>query len=259
MCTRISRRGQRRANWTVAIAILVLIAGRPLCAQDKATTKEPVVNEPVLKISACADFEITGRGDAAAWERTAWVPLQRRPNGTHDYEARFKMLYSEKGIYVLFDGTDKILTATLREDFLDLWTEDVFECFFWTDEKYPIYFEYEISPLGRELPILIPNLDGTFLGWRPWHYDGERKTHTRVTATGGPQESHAQVSGWRAEIFFPYALFKPLGNVPPKPGTRWRANFYRVDYDDGHTTAWDWARVGPSFHEFRKFGTIVFQ
>jgi hypothetical protein len=50
----------------------------------------------------------------------------------------------------------------------------------------------------------------------------------------------------------------PLGNVPPKAGTRWRANFYRVDYDDRAETSWDWARVGPSFHEFRKFGTLVF-
>jgi hypothetical protein len=48
-------------------------------------------------------------------------------------------------------------------------------------------------------------------------------------------------------------------NVPPKPGTRWRANFYRMDYDGGQTTSFDWARVGPSFHEFRKFGTLIFE
>jgi hypothetical protein len=29
-----------------------------------------------------------------------------------------------------------------------------------------------------------------------------------------------------------------------------------MDYDDGKKTSWDWARVGPSFHEFQKFGTI---
>ena len=136
--------------------------------------------------------------------------------------------------------------------------EDVFECFFWTQEDQPLYFEYEISPLGYELPILIPNLDGKFLGWRPWHYEGERKTLKAVVAFDGEPKPHANVSGWRAEVFFPYDLFKPLGNVPPQPGTRWRANFYRVDYDDGQTTGWDWARVGPSFHEFRNFGTIVF-
>jgi hypothetical protein len=245
---------------TVIVLSFVLGVGcLRLFAQDTTATKEPGMNEPVIKVGACADFEVTGRGDAAQWERADWVPLHKRPNGPHDYTARFKMLYSDKGIYVLFDGTDKTLTATLQEDFLDLWTEDVFECFFWTAEQHPIYFEYEISPLGHELPILVPNVDGKFLGWRPWHYEGARRTRTAVVAFDGPRQPHAQVSGWRAEVFFPYDLLKPLGNVPPKPGARWRANFYRVDYDDGHTTAWDWARVGPSFHEFRKFGTLVFE
>jgi hypothetical protein len=76
---------------------------------------------------------------------------------------------------------------------------------------------------------------------------------------GGAKKSGASVEGWTAEIFVPYSLLTPLGNVPPKPGTRWRANFYRVDYDDGQNTAWDWARVGPSFHEYEKFGTLVFE
>jgi hypothetical protein len=51
---------------------------------------------------------------------------------------------------------------------------------------------------------------------------------------------------------------RPLQNVPPKPGTRWRANFYRMDHDDGKTTQWEWARVGPSFHEFQKYGELTF-
>jgi hypothetical protein len=53
-------------------------------------------------------------------------------------------------------------------------------------------------------------------------------------------------------------LLKPLGNVPATQGSRWRANFYRMDYDDGKKTAWDWARVGTSFHEYQKFGTLIF-
>ena len=81
-----------------------------------------------------------------------------------------------------------------------------------------------------------------------------------ATATiGGSKQSGARVKGWTAEVFTPYELLKPLQNVPPKPGTRWRANFYRVDYDDGKSTSWDWTRVGPSFHEFKNYGTLVFE
>jgi hypothetical protein len=168
------------------------------------------------------------------------------------------MLYSKTGLYFLMEATDGKLTAAMSEDFMHLWTEDVFEVFLWTDEKYPVYFEYEISPLNRELPILVPNFGGQFLGWRPWDYEGDRRTRKATTVIGGPKQSNATIQGWRAEFFMPYALLRPLQNVPPKPGTRWRGNFYRMDYDDGKRTQWEWAPVGKTFHEFEKFGDLVF-
>lgn len=212
-----------------------------------------------MRVKPTEDFELTGDGSAKAWEQATWVPLHRRSADGLKYETRFKVLYSPKGLYVLMDSTDKKLTATFKEDFQNLWTEDVFEVFLWTDPRDSLYFEYEISPLGRELPILVPNNDGKFLGWLPWHYEGNRKIRKATSATGGAVKSGGEVTGWKAEIFIPYELLAPLRNVPPKPGTRWRANFYRMDYDDGKQTSWDWSRVGPSFHEYQKFGTLVFE
>jgi hypothetical protein len=213
---------------------------------------------PQLSVKPTDDFEVTGTGDNAAWKAVEWTALQRRQADGHPYDARFKVLYSKTGIYFLMEGTDRKLTATLTEDFAHLWTEDVFEVFLWPDERYPVYFEYEISPLNHELPILIPNFGGQFLGWRPWDYEKDRKTRTATSIIGGPKQSNASIQGWRAEFVIPYALLRPLQNVPPKPGTKWRANFYRMDHDDGTTTQWDWARVGPSFHEFEKFGVLEF-
>lgn len=214
---------------------------------------------PKTTVKRAEDFTVNGKGDAKAWEKAEWVSLNKRPDGQHDYTARFKMLYSSTGVYVLFDGTDKILTASLKEDFTNLWTEDVFECFFWTDETQPLYFEYEISPLGYELPILVPNMNGKFFGWLPWHYGGNRKIQKQISITGGMQSPMSEITGWRAEVFIPYELLNPLQNVPPKPGTKWRANFYRMDYDQEKTTSWDWSRVGPSFHEYQKYGTLTFE
>lgn len=213
----------------------------------------------VLRIRQTADFVVNGKGDAAGWKAVAWEPLHPRFADGRQYETRVKMLYSPTGLYVLMEAEDRTITATMNEDFLDLWKEDVFEFFLWPDERYPVYFEYEISPLGFELPILIPNFGGEFLGWRPWHYEGPRKTQKATVAVGGARQSGARVTGWKAEVFVPYELLKPLQNVPPQSGTRWRANFYRMDYDDGTSTSWDWARVGRSFHEFEKFGTLVFE
>ena len=87
------------------------------------------------------------------------------------------------------NGSDRKVTATMAEDFADLWNEDVFEFFLWPDERQSIYFEYEISPLGYELPILVPNVDHKFLGWRPWHYEGDRKIERAVRVSGGEPKS----------------------------------------------------------------------
>jgi hypothetical protein len=77
---------------------------------------------------------------------------------------------------------------------------------------------------------------------------------------GGKKASLATVSGWMTEFFIPFTLMKGLANTPPKPGTRWRANFYRIDYDDAPATHWSWSEIteGKSFHKPERFGTLVF-
>jgi hypothetical protein len=212
---------------------------------------------PRLSVKPTQDFEVTGKGDNAAWSNADWTALTRRQADGHPYDARFKILYSDTGLHFLMDGTDRTLTATMTEDFMDLWKEDVFEVYLWPDERYPVYFEYEVSPLNRELPIIIPNFGGQFLGWRPWHYEGDRLTRKATSTSGGPKEPHASIDGWRAEFFIPYALLKPLQNVPPKPGSVWRANFYRMDHDGGKLTQWGWVPL-ENFHEYQKFGDLVF-
>jgi hypothetical protein len=254
---------KREGGITMKIRVLMgplvaVVAGWSswLFGQQEAP-REP--SAKVLRVGRTEDFAVNGKGDAAAWKKASWEPLSLRRADGNRYQTRVKMLYSRTGLYVLMEAEDRTITATMKEDFLDLWNEDVFEFFLWPDQRHPVYFEYEISPLGFELPILIPNFGGEFLGWRPWHYDGKRKTQKATAVTGGPKQSEASVTGWSAEVFVPYDLLKPLQNVPPRSGTRWRANFYRVDYDGGKHTTWDWARVGESFHEFEKFGTLVFE
>jgi predicted TIM-barrel fold metal-dependent hydrolase len=212
-----------------------------------------------MHVKPTEDFELTGDGSAKEWAKAEWEPLHKRTDKGLPYETKVKVLYSKKGLYVLMDAADKKLTATFTKDNQHLWTEDVFEVFVWPDERDPVYFEYEISPLGQELPILVPNLGGKFRGWLPWHEGGAAPTRKATSAVGGELKSGAAVSGWKAEVFIPYELLVPLRNVPPKAGTKWRANFYRMDYDDKVQTAWDWSRVGPSFHEYQKFGTLVFE
>ncbi|MEX1240670.1 MAG: carbohydrate-binding family 9-like protein [Cyclobacteriaceae bacterium] len=207
-----------------------------------------------LHLRQTSDFEITGEGTDPAWNTADWITLSRI-KGSSPYITRAKLLYSEKGIYALYHCEDKKINATLQEDFTSLWREDVIEIFFWPDESFPIYLEYELSPLNYELAILVPNLNGQSAGWMPWNYKGQKKTRK---ATKVLRDADGNTTGWIGEFFIPYALLRPLQNVPPKKGTQWRANVYRIDYDEAESSYWSWQPVNNNFHEFRKYGTLVF-
>ena len=235
-----------RVFYSAFLVTFLLLYNPDLQAQSTDTT--------LLSVNKANHFTVTGDGSSPEWKKTDWLLLTQRIVRGKQIATRMKILYSDTGIYCLFVCDDEKITATLREDFLDLFNEDVVEAFFWPDTRVPIYFEYEISPLNYELPILVPNINGTFLGWRPWHYEGNRKTthQTRINKNGD------KIISWTAEFFIPYVLLKPLPGVPPKKGDRWRANFYRMDYDQGFLD-WSWQLTRTNFHDYERFGTLVFQ
>lgn len=209
-------------------------------------------------ILRCRDFTPDGRGSDSQWQKTDWQPLVQVGIVPAIYQTQSKVLYSERGLYFLVYCQDQRLTCTERKDFDDIWVEDVVEVFLWPNENHPVYFEYEISPLARELVILVSNHNGTFMGWQAWHYEGERKIVKAVSVSGGPQKAGAQVESWTAEFFVPFALLKGLGNVPPQSGTRWRANIYRMDYQQDRSQ-WAWCPdTGGEFHDYQRFGTFIF-
>jgi hypothetical protein len=239
-------------NWSMFLIALFIFSFMNLNYSLSAAIADP----GSVTVKKCKDFKVTGDGSSALWKNTDWINIAQQGSGASVYSTRAKVLYSETGIYFLFDCIDKKLTATMKADFLDLFLEDVVEVFLWTDEKFPVYFEYELSPFNFELPIMVPNNNGNFLGWLPWHYEGERRTQH---ATSVKWDNGKDMSAWIAEFFIPYKLLAPLSNVPPQPGTKWRANMYRIDYDKGSEVPFAWQKVTGTFHEYRKFGTFIFE
>jgi len=209
-------------------------------------------------VKKCQDFTVTGNGSSDSWENTEWINLIHQGSGLISYETKVKVLYSSTGIYFLFRCEDEKLTTTMKDDNLNLWEEDVVEVFLWTSEDFPVYFEYEISPMDFELPIIVPNYKGKFLGWLPWNYGGDRRILHATSAVGGEKKSGSTVSAWIAEFFIPYKLLNPLPQVPPVSGTKWRANMYRIDYDKG-ASHFAWQKTARSFHEYNSFGTFIFE
>jgi Carbohydrate-binding family 9 len=242
----ISHMNFKPAVFFVLLFLISFLISASLRAQSPDST--------ILTVHKTKDFEITGDGTAVNWNEEKWLPLPKRNEHGEVYETKIKILYSDSGIYCLYYCQDNKLTSTLREDFSDLYKEDVAEAFFWTDETVPMYFEYEISPFNFELAILVPNIRGNFLGWRPWHYEGDRKTRHATHV----MKNKNDVVAWTAEFFIPYKLLRPLTNVPPVSGTHWRANFYRIDYDN-KSSDWSWQLTRSNFHDYERFGTLIFQ
>lgn len=215
-------------------------------------------NSGTLTIKKSMDFEITGNGSAENWSKTKWLIIPQRSSSDESLTTKVKVLYSETGIYFLFNCQDKKLTATMNADFMELWREDVLEIFLWPDESTPDYFEYEISPLNYELLLLLSAEKGDVVRWRPFSYEQVWKTRHATDVQGGEKKSNASVTEWTAEFFIPFKLLKPLKNISPKPGTKWRANFYRTDYDKGRT-GWSWQKPLKSYHDLERFGTLIFE
>ncbi len=228
--------------------------------------------EPNLKIKYTTDFVIKGDGSATNWKAANWNQITPRSNnilrnaGWHiveepgdniesPYKTKFKILYSEKGIYCLYQCDDSIITATLKADNLALYTEDVVEAFFLPDTTKRVYFEYEVSPLNFELALDIVNNNGKFKGSKTLQSEGARTIH--AVSIIEKQTGVGRLS-WTAEFFIPFTLLQSTGSIPPKKGTLWRANFYRIDYDRKPVYS-SWSLTRKGFHDPEKFGTIEFE
>lgn len=211
-----------------------------------------------ILVKKTADFNITGKGINHNWNRTGWNIIPRIGDTGNEEETKMKILYSNTGLYFLFSCADKLITATMNSDFMDLWNEDVVEVFLWPDTNDTLYFEYELSPLNYELPILVSNSAHDLTRWQPFHYEADRKTSHRVDIVKDPQND-SLVTGWNAEFFIPYKLLRPLNDIHHASKTKWRANFYWLDYDSKEPAAWSWKKTQGDFHDVKSFGIIEFE
>jgi len=93
-------------------------------------------------------------------------------------QTEVKVLYSDNGIYFLFHCSDGLLKASLPADFMDLWKEDEWK--FLSGRMKSNLFISNMNYLpDRELVLLVPNFGGANIGWRPWHYEGDRLVRMR--------------------------------------------------------------------------------
>jgi hypothetical protein len=226
----------------------------------------------VIDVPKVIDFSLGEAGGAPQWKQTEWTQIPQRnitermsrniapgPAETVGQENLFtkvKVLYSNTGLYFLFRCEDRVLQATMSEDFKELWWEDVVEIFLWPDESKGVYYEYQISPLNY---IRFTKHNRDFNRSNFLKFKNESRKYHDTSVEGGGKKSGSSISGWTAEIFIPYDALEEGQHIRPEPGSIWRANLYRFDYDTGDRAHWEWAPVHGRNHRVDLFGMFHFQ
>ena len=158
---------------------------------------------------------------SATWKKAASAWMVKDCSKVMDYpdlKTEIKGFWSDTDLYLLFICPYRTLNLFLPPENdkprRGLWDRDVVEMFLGDDwENIRHYREYEIAPTADWIDLAI-DLDhrGQNRGWRSgW------KTTARI---------EEQVKVWYAACQIP---LKSVSEKEVKPGTRWRANLYRID------------------------------
>jgi hypothetical protein len=195
----------------------------------------------------------------------SWRPAEKIAWGPDRYTTTFRALWAERGPYLRFDAADDFpwFTMTGRDD--HLWEEEVVEVFLDIGRSGRNYAELEISPGNYVCDVRMvqphPDKKMDFA----WNIEG---LETRTMATPGRPGSSGN---WTALAFVPWTAFRSLPSasaaaIPPRPGTRWRFNVFRVKRPGGPMqpergaieAAWSKPSL-PSFHVPAAFRDFVFE
>ncbi len=200
------------------------------------------------------------------------LPLRRSPGARGAARVRLRPLPGARaapqtsvavqadadGLTLRFACAARRLTARMLNDGDPLYLEDVVEVFLWPGGDPAVYLEYEVSPLGRDLCLLCCQQGGARSAWRPWGTAAAARPSCRVAVRGGAQRHGAAVRGWDADVRIPFAALAGIAPAPV-PGTRWRANLYRIDHAAGAPRHAAWSPPPRAdFHHLDSFATIAF-
>jgi hypothetical protein len=194
----------------------------------------PAVRE-YLAPRAAGPISVDGRLDEAAWRRAPWTeaftdiegPIRPAPR----LRTRVRMLYDDSCWYIATELEEPDLWATITQRDAVIFHDNDFEVFVDPDGDTRHYAELELNALGTVWDLLLdkpyreggkPDNAWTILGLR-----------VAVALQGTLNHPGDRDRGWTVEIAIPWAAMTATqwSGAPPAPGTQWRVNFSRVEWD----------------------------
>ena len=174
-----------------------------------------------------------------------------------DQKTEAKLLWDDKNLYVAFVNDDKDIWTTLDKHDDKLWTQEADEMFIDADGDGKTYVELQVNAKGATFDSYLP-------AYRQNQNDWDAGMKAGVNIEGTLNKRDDEDKRWTVELAIPLDAArgkeKEMKNVPPKVGTEWRVNFFRMDQPNGRPqsgTGWSAPMVGD-FHALDKFGVLVF-
>jgi hypothetical protein len=203
--------------------------------------------------------KLDGKLDDAVWKDAPVTgDFTRTMDGMKaDQKTTARMLYDDKNLYVAFEMEDKDVWTTLTKPDDKLWTQEAVELFIDADGDGKTYVELQTNPKGALFDSYLP-------AYRQNQNDFTSGMKAAVKVDGTVDIRTDADKGWVAEVAIPFDAAKgkekEMKNVPPKLGTVWRVNLFRLDMPSGRPqqgSAWSPPLVGD-FHALDKFGELIF-
>lgn len=209
------------------------------------------------------DFAVDGALVKRVWDRAERAQVDRypwrKPDDPPPPRAEVRLLYSPERLYVRFHALERSIVGRNLEYQGPVCQDSCVEFF--------------VSPAGPDYLNFETNCVGTLLLFRCKPYRrfapvaAETAAGIRIATSlpkgrAIPEPAPGPAEGYVVEYSVPFSLFsEETGCAVPRPGTVWKANFYKCA-DLGPEPAWgSWSPVGapkPDFHCPEYFGELRF-
>ena len=245
-----------QGDWTISSIGLPETVLRKIYFENARTILArslPIPSVEARRISQ--DFDLTGQMENPLWQTAKPVRLEESATdgaARAELSTTVRALWSDRYVYLAYECPFTRLTVfepprtsgkrfELGRDGASLWDRDVVEAFLAPDPDNPLrYGEFEVAPTNEKLDVLVTRLPEKDFAWKSGFASA-------VTIQKGAKT-------WICEMRVPLAA---LTEQTPKPGTTWRANFFRCDRANRAFLAWRPPLTG-SFHTPARFGLLRF-
>lgn len=221
----------------------------------------------VHRLPAGTTIAIDGRLDDAGWRYAADTgrfvsPATGEPTPGAPIGGHALLTYDDAHLYVGFEVDDRTVRGGWPAGAVDphLWERDTVEMMVDPngDGDNVDYYEIQISPQNLVFDSQFDHYnrprggpDGPF-GHERW----SASLVSAVEVRGTLDDDSDRDRGYVVEAKIPWDSFAKAQRTPPRPGDRWRMNFYAMQNNGG--MAWSPILGRGNFHRASRFGRVRF-